>query len=214
VASDTRYSVIGKVATILAALALLALEACSPTNPPAQLTLLRAASAGDTTEILECLRNGSIDINYRAGGAGITPLIASADGGHLRAVSLLLERGADPNVTTTDGYSALHASAYIGDTEISKRLIAAGARVDAVMDSGGTPLWIAARHNHLGVITVLLQAGADRDLAPSGGRKPIEIAQNFGHKDAVRLLRAPIEVVPGPITTSPRFQKQDDLEKL
>lgn len=55
------------------------------------------------------------------------PLIIAAQYGHSEVVSELLKRGADPNIQTKTGDSALHRAAHMGRLGIVRKLLAAGA---------------------------------------------------------------------------------------
>jgi hypothetical protein len=64
----------------------------------------------------------------KADKTGATPLIHAAGSGHVDAVRLLVEAGADKDKVETDhGMSALHWAAYNGDSEMTRILIEAGA---------------------------------------------------------------------------------------
>jgi peptidoglycan/LPS O-acetylase OafA/YrhL len=61
------------------------------------------------------------------GSDGLPPLYLAAVAGDGQMVDLLLERGADPNVLTTEGM-AVDAAAYFGRADIAEALVAAGSR--------------------------------------------------------------------------------------
>lgn len=48
----------------------------------------------------------------------MTPLHMAATNGRSEAVSILLRRGADPNIVTRSGDSSLHMSAQNGHSEV------------------------------------------------------------------------------------------------
>ena len=60
------------------------------------------------------------------------------------AVQQLIERGADVNAATDDGYTALIYAAYSGHAKIVKELIERGADIDATNNYGSTALIYAA----------------------------------------------------------------------
>jgi ankyrin len=200
-----------KVRSISILVVLIALTACAPRNPPNQIELLRAANSGDLSRVEAMLSRSEIDINWRAGGTGITPLIGAVEGNHVQVVRSLLDKGADVNVATSDGYSALHAAVSLGFAEMCKILISAGADLNARMRYGATPLFFAARYNNLELISLLLSAGADRDQALSNGVKPIDIARRFGFIEAVRLLQLPGDGLYAPQTHA-AFEGKPDSE--
>lgn len=58
---------------------------------------------------------------------GVSPLVAASVGGHLRIVDLLLDAGADPNLTTLEGWYAHHFAKNAGHMEVAERLLRAHA---------------------------------------------------------------------------------------
>ena len=70
------------------------------------LPLHLAAKTGNVEQILACLHNNAEDINATSN-VGATPLVYAAQGGHLEAVRLLLQRGANRHVKTRKEKTAL-----------------------------------------------------------------------------------------------------------
>ena len=56
--------------------------------------------------------------------------------GHFSMAGQLLEWGADVNVTTTSGQSALMLVAGMGNLELTRRLLSSGADTQVVRDGG------------------------------------------------------------------------------
>lgn len=74
-----------------------------------------------------------------------TPLIASAENGHLEVVKFLIEKGA--NVNATAQYrkdTALHVAAQNGFADVCTYLIQKGADKNAVNDEGKKPVELAS----------------------------------------------------------------------
>ena len=67
-------------------------------------------------------------------------------------VSLLLDRGADPNASDARGYTALHRAAETGKTRIVQRLLERGAD-PGIVAQGTTARQLAEQHNHTAVLT-------------------------------------------------------------
>ena len=57
---------------------------------------------------------------FRSEGGGVTPLIIAAAGGSAMKVRLLLDKGANPNLATDSGETALMAAAYVAICPPSK----------------------------------------------------------------------------------------------
>ena len=78
--------------------------------------------------------------------------------GHLQVAQLLIDHGADVNAIV-DGYSPpLDVSAWSGNVEMVKLLLANGA--DPNLGTEATPVESAASHNHREVFKCLIEAGA------------------------------------------------------
>lgn len=75
-------------------------------------------------------------------------------------VTLLLDRGADPNAQGASGWTPLHSAAAHGQADITRLLLARGGTVDARTRDGWTPWMIAAEHGHAEVMQLLKDAGA------------------------------------------------------
>jgi len=93
-------------------------------------------------------------------------------------VSLLLERGADPNRGNDYGWTKLHQAGYSNDSELARLLLDAGARTDLfARGDGGTPL-------------VAALFWGNREVAPLLGREPLNlrVGAGLGDLDLIRQL--------------------------
>lgn len=106
-------------------------------------------------------------------------------------VELLLDHGADPNLTSWLGVSYLHVLASQGNIELAKLLIDRGAIVDIVDDEYcTTPLGWAAKYGQAEMAAFLLGHGAER--TPAGvpeWASPKAWAERRGHQSIVEMLR-------------------------
>jgi ankyrin repeat protein len=134
---------------------------------------------------------------------GRTPLTWAAGSGNETVVSLLLDRGTDPNSATKESFTPLFYAAAYGHAAVVRLLIDGGANVNFRNKSNETPLFFAAKGgdgvrlgprslfsmgDHALVIKLLLDAGANIDHENLRHETPLHAAANNGHEVAVRLL--------------------------
>ena len=92
-------------------------------------------------------------------------LIGAAWNGDVKAVSEVIEAGADVNATDGDGHTVLHEAARLGHLEMVMALLQAGADINVIDNFECTALRLAIGEGHVEVVIVLLQAGADVNAA-------------------------------------------------
>ena len=139
----------------------------------------QAATKGDVTELGRLLAAGQ-DINAKATLlnvdhriTGSTALMYATSHGCLPAVQYLLDQGANPSISDSNGNTALHMVADTTDSaELAKALIAAGASTTAANNYDYTPFMRA----DLGVF----QFGSE--YRP--GYTPLDLA-NFAAADSI-----------------------------
>ncbi|KAI9773871.1 MAG: hypothetical protein M1840_006097 [Geoglossum simile] len=107
--------------------------------------------------------------------------------GHEAVVRLMLERGADPQVSGGDGVNALRVAASHGHIEVVRVLLAAGAYVNTHTPQG-TALQAAAEGGHVGVVGVLLASKADVNAVRFLEASALQSAAARGHACLVELL--------------------------
>lgn len=78
-----------------------------------------------------------------------------------KACLVALQQGADPNIKTVDGDSALQRLSAMGDVSMVRELIARKADVHARDSLGRTALHTAADQDHALICALLIQAGCD-----------------------------------------------------
>jgi ankyrin repeat protein len=83
------------------------------------------------------------------------------DEGNLAVVQALLAKGADVDVSRSDGYTALMvAVSQAGSVKMVQALIDKGADVNAKANDSATALTLASKNSHLDVAQLLRTAGA------------------------------------------------------
>ncbi|HEV3333677.1 MAG TPA: ankyrin repeat domain-containing protein [Bryobacteraceae bacterium] len=123
---------------------------------------------------------------------GQTPFVRAALSGDLEVMRLLLASGADPNIATTQGTTALMAAAGInwipGQTyshseaeyvDAVKLCLDRGAPVNAANTLGLTAIHGAANRGWPSIIQILADHGARLDVKDNAGRTPMIFAQGI-----------------------------------
>ena len=108
-------------------LGIVLLSSCGST--PIRVDIWTAAATNDTEAIRQYIDSGA-DIDAREQMGGSSALIVASLVGHVEAVELLLDNGADPNLMNNDGSTALHTAAFFCNQEVVEKLLAHGARLD------------------------------------------------------------------------------------
>jgi ankyrin repeat protein len=108
---------------------------------------------------------------------GSTVLHLAAWKGHAKVAEVLLARGADPSVATTNSLAVrpLGTAAASGHAVIAHLLLDRGADVDATQAGGITPLHAAAANDDRQLVSLLLDRGADPALVTDDGRTAAQL---------------------------------------
>src|SRR6266850_603869 len=159
---------------------------------------VRARSKGDFTPLLFAAQQGDVesgrillgaeaDVNETRKKDRMTVLMVAAASGNEKFSVLLLDKGANPNLTDESGYTALH---YAASAEKSvKALLAHGANpnVRTTKDSranttqgvslkGATPLFLAASLGNVETVRALIAGGADAFITTDEKTAPLHVA--------------------------------------
>ena len=140
------------------------------------------------TRRLQCLTSLGLALILIGAGWSDVPLVDAAKNGDRGALQALLNAGADVNVQTADGSTALLWASYRDDLESVELLIRAGADVNIANDLGATPIWAASRNGSAAMADELLAAGADPDAPLLLGETPLVTASRSGNPEVVRML--------------------------
>ncbi|KAE8783981.1 26S proteasome non-ATPase regulatory subunit 10 [Hordeum vulgare] len=104
---------------------------------------------------------------------GWAPIHSVASSGNAEIVDILLDHGANVDLTTDAGRTALHYAASKGRLLIAQTLIAHRANVNKKDKFGCTPLHRAASTGNAELCEYLLEEGADIDAVDKLGQSPI-----------------------------------------
>ena len=140
----------------------------------------------DTTPVHGLMQFDGSWVNFD----GQTPFIRAALSGDIAVMRLLLQHGADPNIATTQGSTALMAASGINwipaqtftrpeadYVEAVKLCLERGAPVNATNSLQLAAIHGAANRGWTSIIQLLADAGARLDVKDVGGRSPMTFAQ-------------------------------------
>ena len=148
------------------------------------MKLTVAAGKDNTENIRTLLSSGMVHINCRdTYYTRFTPLHEASYRGIKDNVRLLLELGADPNVSDCWGNRPLHGAAQIGSKEVAQILINGGANVNAAT----TVLLDAVKSGHYEVAELLIESGFNVN-GVTGNISPLHVAVEGYCKDSVKFL--------------------------
>ena len=144
----------------------------------ASSSFFQACGNGNDSEVRRQLDCGQAWVND-TDEDGDTGLLWAAQHGHYSTVSLLLSRGANPNIVGAAGaplWAAVRCP-YGADARIVKALIQSGASVNARENSrrnGETALMVAAHQGYADIVDILCRAGASASIADYDGDTAVD----------------------------------------
>jgi len=113
----------------------------------------------------------------------------------LPVIEYLASQGANVNLTTNDGRTALMLAAGAGHVDLLQKLLAAKADVNFTNDRGGTALMYAATGGDPNSVELLLSHGASVNVKAANGWTAVTLASAKGYETIVkRLLNAGSDV--------------------
>jgi ankyrin repeat protein len=154
--------------------------------------ILLVQNTGDIATVEDLLSAGD-DVNAR-GAQQRTPLHRAVGKGHNAVVTLLVAKGASPDLVDQGGLTALHWAALFGLVDTGKILMSASSDINAQTKTGETPLHLAAEKGKLEMVKYLLELGARtdiRDKGAGGGATAFDAAKRSGQKEIAELLKPP-----------------------
>lgn len=134
--------------------------------------LWRIAESGAISELETVLPRADINACNEH---GMTALMRAAYHGRVEMVRVLLEHGADPNLTRNDNFTALSLAAFFGHAEIVKTLMRHGANAD-VATRFGTSASVWAKARSFGDVARCLEKRNERNLEQRKERKEAPLA--------------------------------------
>lgn len=107
--------------------------------------------------------------------------------GNSKVASLLLEKGADPNVQDKHGIAPVHDAARTGFLDTLQVLVEYGASLNLPDQQGALPIHIAIQEGHRHAVEYLAPR-SDLKHANLSGQTAVDVARASGTPDMVDLL--------------------------
>lgn len=135
-----------------------------------------AARRGDLARVKALVADGA-DVNQVLDQADLrTPLMEAARFKRADVVVFLLENGADVNLRSEQGYTALHWAILQGNRAVVKLLVDKGrAKLNVPDARGDTALHLAVKYDRSGVADYLKKMGARTDIKNKAGQTAAQL---------------------------------------
>jgi Ankyrin repeats (3 copies) len=168
-----------------------ALRAPDRLGPPplreADAQLLAAVRERRWAQALALVKSGRANVNARDA-AGAHALVAAARAGEELLVRELVQREAQIDRVSDDGFTALAGAAFEGRRGMVRLLLLAGADATRFTASGQTALHLAAVAGHAPVVAELLRQGVPVDLLNRARETALDLAAFVNQGDVMDLL--------------------------
>ncbi|XP_033733625.1 ankyrin-2-like [Pecten maximus] len=158
------------------------------TNPRNE-TAMHYAVYVDNVNAVQALLDANADPNVRVKSDLMTPIVFAANQGETAVVEVLAKGGADINLSSVQGYNAVHMAAWNGYTAMLKSLLECeGVEHDKVTCDKNSPLGLACHGNHAVAVEMLLPRGCNVNNQDKDNDTALLYATYNGMTDTVRLL--------------------------
>lgn len=153
------------------------------------LTLHEAAASGQIDQVMHLVFTHP-DKTDSFSEDGFTPLGLACYFGHEKIVRYLLQKGANPNLPSDNGFRVfpIHSAVSGNYFEITLLLIDNKAEVNVAQQSGVMPLHSAAQNGNVDILILLLEHGAQTNIRMEGGKLPADLAREKGYLDIASIL--------------------------
>ncbi|XP_032087229.1 ankyrin repeat and SAM domain-containing protein 3 isoform X1 [Thamnophis elegans] len=163
-------------------------QAASPQELDIPLDLHTAASIGQYEVVKDSIERGEKDLDQKNRG-GWTPLMYASYIGYDTVVRMLLQAGANVNMSTPEGQTPLMLAASCGNECAAAFLLQQGAELEMTDIHGWTALFHCTSAGHQQMVKFLLDSGANANCRePLCGYSALMEAAASGHEIIVQYL--------------------------
>jgi ankyrin repeat protein len=149
----------------------------------------RACRLGDLDLLESSLKACPAGLNMTDGKLGWTGLYRSVICGHTNTVEFLLTSGADPNIRTKMGDTALHQASDNHKVDIARLLLKHRADPNVQQNDGETPLHISSFKGDEEMVSLLLSYKANPNIQNNLFNKtPLHYAVDYSYLPVISLL--------------------------
>lgn len=157
-------------------------------NDPNELMFNYALSDENINNLKELFKNRNPTINYVAPNGWSALLVSVANGAEKNA-KYLLQKAADPSISTKYGATPLHFAAKYGKLSLCKLLINYKADINQRDVYGRTALMLASKLGHTSIVKLLIQSGADSQLIDDDKKSAFNYAAEGNYGEICKLLK-------------------------
>ncbi|XP_014286854.1 putative ankyrin repeat protein RF_0381 isoform X2 [Halyomorpha halys] len=147
-------------------------------------TILHFLAQSGNAELLKAIRDKNLSTNIK-NYDGLAPIHLTSESS---IIKILFEMGADINIKTEEGETALYCASARGALELVRALVQQGAAIDRQTYEGKTALMIASRNSNPRVVRFLLDNGAIPMIKDEDGWTSLHYAAQAGCMDSVIAL--------------------------
>jgi ankyrin repeat protein len=152
--------------------------------------MLKCASSGDgyLKNLKEIFNTRDPDVNF-VDSNGWTSLLLAVANGEEKTAEYLLQKAANPLLSTKHGASPLHFAAMYGNLSLCKLLIRYQADVNQLDMKCLTPLMLAAQYGHQAVVSELIHHGANLNTFDINKKTALDYAVEGRYGEICKILR-------------------------
>ncbi len=152
--------------------------------------LIQAAKTGDIPTVRAFLDAGNSPDTPIPNKARFSILMYAASGNQVEMIRFLLDKGANVEYKSADGYTPLMLAGMRGSMEAAQFLLSVGANVKTKSNGGMSALSFSVAAGKVNTVNLLLDKGSDPNNAPPNGSSELHMAAGLGHVEIAKMLMA------------------------